>query len=90
LNVPVLFDTTENAFYNQFFAALIIYVLLKWLYKQTKPPISSPTLSPTAFQRMVLTDTLPLEWLAQMSVFLHDYFARYREVCLILANQHTW
>ncbi|MCP3763641.1 IS4 family transposase [Domibacillus sp. A3M-37] len=30
LNVPVLFGTTENAVYNQLFAALIAYVLLKW------------------------------------------------------------
>lgn len=35
LNVPVLFGTTENAVFNQLFAALIAYVLLKWLYSKT-------------------------------------------------------
>nr|WP_245796558.1 IS4 family transposase [Domibacillus antri] len=45
LNVPVLFGTTENAVYNQLFAALIAYVLLKWLYNQTKSSISHARLS---------------------------------------------
>jgi IS4 transposase len=36
LNVPTLFGTTENAVYNQLFAAFIAYVLLRWLYDQTK------------------------------------------------------
>ncbi len=35
LNVPVLFGTTENAVFNQLFAALITDVLLKWLYTKT-------------------------------------------------------
>ncbi|WP_033007091.1 IS4 family transposase, partial [Geobacillus sp. WSUCF1] len=34
LNVPTLFGTTENAVYNQLFAAFIAYVLLRWLYDQ--------------------------------------------------------
>jgi IS4 transposase len=36
LNIPTLFGTTENAVYNQLFAALITYVLFKWLYDQAK------------------------------------------------------
>jgi Gpi18-like mannosyltransferase len=36
LNMPVLFGMTENTIYNQLFAALIAYVMLKWLYKMTK------------------------------------------------------
>ena len=35
-NVPVLFGTTPNAVFNQLFAALIAYVLLNCLYKNTK------------------------------------------------------
>ena len=31
LNVPVLFGTSENAVFNQLFAALIAYVILRWL-----------------------------------------------------------
>ena len=30
LNVPVLFGTSENAVFNQLFAALIAYVILRW------------------------------------------------------------
>lgn len=61
LNVPVLFGTTENAVYNQLFAALIAYVLLKWLYNQTKISIPHVRLSLAGFQRMLLCSTLPLE-----------------------------
>ena len=32
LNVPVLFGTTSNAVFNQLFAAMIAYVLLKFLH----------------------------------------------------------
>ncbi|OLN21151.1 IS4 family transposase [Domibacillus antri] len=74
LNVPVLFGTTENAVFNQLFAALIAYVLLKWLYNQTKFSISHARLSLAGFQRMLLYGALPLEWQAEMALFLHHYF----------------
>ncbi|WP_203362764.1 hypothetical protein [Bacillus sp. REN10] len=74
LNVPVLFSTTENAVFNQLFAALIAYVLLHWLYKHTKSPISKPNLSSVAFQRMLLTGALSLPWWDQMVLFLYHYF----------------
>ncbi|OES45502.1 hypothetical protein BA724_01390 [Domibacillus iocasae] len=54
LNVPVLFGATKNAVYNQLFAALIAYVLLKWLYNQTKSSIPHAKLSLAGFQRMLL------------------------------------
>nr|WP_281247283.1 IS4 family transposase [Domibacillus mangrovi] len=54
LNVPVLFGRTENAVYNQLFAALIAYVLLKWLYNQTKVSITHDKLSLAGFQQMLL------------------------------------
>lgn len=75
LNVPVLFGTTENAVYNQLFAALIAYVLLIWLHQQTKSSIYRPKLSPTSFQRMLLEDTLPLIWKDALAFFLYNYFA---------------
>ncbi|MGM7637491.1 IS4 family transposase, partial [Bacillus sp. Hm123] len=74
LNVPVLFGTTENAVFNQLFAALIAYVLLHWLYKQTKSSISKSNLSSVAFQRMLLTGALPLQWWDRMVLFLYHYF----------------
>lgn len=36
LNVPILFGTTKNAVFNQLFAALMTYVVLKWLYDHAK------------------------------------------------------
>ena len=50
LNVPVLFGTTKNAVFNQLFAALIAYVLLKFLHiartqeKQRQTPYLSQVL----------------------------------------------
>ncbi|WP_100330123.1 IS4 family transposase [Bacillus xiapuensis] len=78
LNVPVLFGTTENAVFNQLFAAFIAYVLLHWLYKQTKSSISKPNLSSVAFQRMLLTGALPLQWWDRMVLFLYHYFDQSR------------
>jgi hypothetical protein len=68
LNVPVLFGTTQNAVYNQFFAVLIVYVLLKWLYNQTEVSILRAKLSLTGFQLRLLVGSLPLEWLARMFI----------------------
>ncbi|WP_157843206.1 hypothetical protein [Bacillus sp. FJAT-42315] len=62
LNVSILFGTTENAIFNQLVAALIAYVLLHWLYRQTKSSISKPNLSSVAFQCMLLTGTFPFSW----------------------------
>lgn len=79
LNVPVLFGTTENAVYNQLFAALIAYVLLKWLYNQSKRSISHTRLSLAGFQRMLLCGALPLEWQAAVAECLYSYGRFHRE-----------
>ncbi|MGG3451821.1 hypothetical protein ABER98_18510 [Domibacillus aminovorans] len=77
--MPVLLGTTENAMYNQLFAALIAYVLLKWLYIQTKVSISRSPLSLAGFQRMLLAGALPLEWQAELAVILYHYFYIHKE-----------
>jgi IS4 transposase len=61
LNVPVLFGTTENAVFNQLFAALIAYVLLKWIHVQGGKQSYCKALSFAGFQRLLLCDDLPLE-----------------------------
>ena len=62
LNVPVLFGTTKNAVFNQLFAALIAYVLLKYLHVQgSKKNIRKP-LSFAGFTRLFLCNALPVEW----------------------------
>ncbi|WP_420832582.1 transposase, partial [Paenibacillus periandrae] len=40
LNVPTLFGTAENAVFGQLYAALIVYILLKWIFDQTSPYMS--------------------------------------------------
>ena len=62
LNVPVLFGTTKNAVFNQLFAALIAFVLLKFLHIQgSKKNIGKP-LSFAGFSRLLICNALPLEW----------------------------
>lgn len=62
LNVPVLFGTTENAVYSQLFAALITYVLLKFLQTECHKKNHCKCLSFAGFTRQLLCDTLPIEW----------------------------
>ncbi|WP_155271720.1 transposase [Paenibacillus polymyxa] len=67
LNIPTLFGTTENAVYGQLFCALIVYVLLKWLFDaaQTAWP-KHAILSFARFSRLFLLQKLPVEWLIQI------------------------
>lgn len=63
LNIPTLFGTTENAVYGQLFSALIVFVLLKWLFdgaKQTIPRHAD--FSFVRFARLLLLNQLPVEW----------------------------
>nr|WP_295973002.1 IS4 family transposase [uncultured Bacillus sp.] len=76
LNVPVLFGTSKNAVFNQLFAALIAYVLLKWLHAQAQKYIDRKPLSLTGFQRLLLCDSLPFEW----RITLKEIIERYRLV----------
>lgn len=62
LNVPVLLGTTKNAVFNQLFAALIAYVLFKFLHTQGSKQIHVQPLSFVGFTRLLLWNDLPLEW----------------------------
>lgn len=62
LNVPVLFSTTENTVFNQLFVAMIAYVILRWLHTQGNEQPYYKTLSFAVFLRMLLCDTLQIEW----------------------------
>ena len=76
LNVPVLFGTTENAVFNQLFAALIAYVLLKWFHVQGGKQPYCKSLSFTGFQRLLICDGLSFEW----KLALKEIVERYRLV----------
>lgn len=62
LNVPVLFGTSSNAVYNQLFAAMIAYVLLKFIHVQGRKVKHIKPLSFAGFTRLFLCDELPIEW----------------------------
>lgn len=62
LNIPTLFGTTENAVYGQLFSALIVFVLLKWLFDGAKREFPRHAeLSFVRFTRLLLIGRLPVE-----------------------------
>ncbi|WP_020061082.1 IS4 family transposase [Bacillus sp. 123MFChir2] len=74
LNVPVLFGTTKNAVFNQLFAAMIAYVLLKFLHVQGNKKNPQKSLSFTGFTRLFLCDVLPFEWRISIKETLKFYW----------------
>ncbi|RSK42568.1 IS4 family transposase [Bacillus canaveralius] len=73
LNVPVLFGTTENAVYNQLYAALIAFVLLKWLYDCSSKGSIFTKLSFISFQRKWFECALPIDWASEMALVISKY-----------------
>ncbi|MFC3787592.1 hypothetical protein ACFOQM_02155 [Paenibacillus sp. GCM10012307] len=60
LNIPTLFGTTENAVYGQLFTALIVFVLLKWLFDGAQHDLPRHTeLSFVRFARLLFLNRLP-------------------------------
>jgi len=67
LNIPTLFGTTENAVYGQLFSALIVFVLLKWIFDGTGQELPRhANLSFVRFARLLLLDQLPVEWMIRL------------------------
>ena len=58
LNVPVLFGTTKNAVFSQLFAALITFVLLKFLHTEGHKKNNCKRLSFVGFKRQLISATL--------------------------------
>jgi Transposase DDE domain len=73
LNASTLFGTTKNAVFNQLYAALTAYVLIRWLFDKTKKRHVFQTLSMLSFQRLLIIDSLPIDWLSEMLSFLKEY-----------------
>jgi hypothetical protein len=73
LNVPTLFGTTENAVYGQLNTALIVYVLLKWLYNKVNPSIPGQfSLTFICFVRLLGAQSLPTEWRIGINRLLYN------------------
>lgn len=74
LNIPTLFGTTENAVYGQLFTALIVYVLLKWLFDTTTSAVSKHApLSFARFTRLFSLHLLPTEWKVTIQQIIQFY-----------------
>lgn len=74
LNVPVLYGTTKNAVFNQLFAVLIAYVLLKLLHTEGHKKNNCKRLSFAGFTRQLLCAILPIEWRIGIKEMLASYW----------------
>ena len=79
----MLFGTTKNAVFNQLFAALIAYVILRWLYTQGKKQPYCKKLSFAGFLRMLLCDTLQIEWKLALQEITRNRLIIYELIGLI-------
>jgi IS4 transposase len=73
LNVPTLFGTTENAVFNQLYAALLAYVVLKTLYEEGKQHRFIQSASFVSFTRQFIETQLSIEWDLVIQVFIKNY-----------------
>ncbi|MFC6652702.1 transposase [Paenibacillus rhizoplanae] len=74
LNVPILFGTTENAVFNQLFAALMTYVILKWLYvRSTSLVIACKSIPLIRFKECMQTNQWQVEWFIAIAKILDKY-----------------
>lgn len=63
LNIPTLFGTTPNAVYGQLYTALLVYVLLKFLFDEGNAVVHwSAKLTFADFDRLFTLQRLPVEW----------------------------
>jgi hypothetical protein len=68
LNIPTLFGTTPNAVYGQLYTALLVYVLLKFLFDQGNAAVhKSARLTFVEFDRRFALHLLPPEWMVYLS-----------------------
>ncbi|SCW69417.1 Transposase DDE domain-containing protein, partial [Paenibacillus tianmuensis] len=74
LNVPVLFGSTKNAVFNQLFAALMTYVVLRWLYDHSKSLIIACKSMPLIrFKELMQENQFQAEWLIAVTKILDKY-----------------
>lgn len=85
LNIPTLFGTTENAVYGQLFVALIVYVLLKWLFDTTNSVVANHAIFSFArFTRLFNLKLPPVEWDVAIQQIIEIYDPRWVYLCYII------
>nr|WP_236693054.1 hypothetical protein [Aneurinibacillus tyrosinisolvens] len=73
MNIPTLFGTTENAVFNQLYAALLAYVVLKTLYEEGKQHPFIQSASFVSFTRQFIEAQLSIEWQLIIQTFIKNY-----------------
>lgn len=74
LNVPILFGTTKNAVFNQLFAALMTYVVLKWLYDHARSfVISCKSVPLIRFKEQIQYNQVHAEWIIAIGKVLDKH-----------------
>ena len=70
-SIKKLYGTTQNAVYGQLFVALILYVVLEFLFRQGNTFVHpSARLSFTTFHRLLGIGKLPVEWNVYLANFI--------------------
>lgn len=73
LNIKALYGTTPNAVYGQLYTALLVYVLLRFLFNQGNNLVhSSAKLTFADFDRLFALQTLPVEWTIYLSQYIYQ------------------
>ncbi|WP_029197459.1 transposase, partial [Paenibacillus alginolyticus] len=68
LNVPKLFGTSPNAIYGQLYTALLVYVLLKFVFDQGNSVVHpSAKLTFAEFDRLFSMDVMQPEWIVYLT-----------------------
>ncbi|KPD08747.1 hypothetical protein AM501_08265 [Aneurinibacillus migulanus] len=89
LNVPTLFGTTENAVFNQLYAALLAYILLKTLYEEGSQHHFIKNVSFISFTHQFIEAQLSVEWEFVIQTFMKHYQDLYRRIILKMDNQQA-
>lgn len=71
LNVSRLFGTTANSVFNQLYAALLTYVILRFTHSYISKKVRYEKLSFISFTRRLLYTNLPMEWIAHIQYIRH-------------------
>ena len=72
LNLKHFFGTTPNAVYGQLFCAIIVYMVLRFLYNQLAPEWRITRRTFIQFARELILGTLPVEVADNLAQFLSD------------------
>ncbi|GED17711.1 hypothetical protein TS65_14005 [Aneurinibacillus migulanus] len=75
-----MFGTTENVVFNQLYAALLAYILLKTLYEEGSQHHFIKNVSFISFTHQFIEAQLSVEWEFVIQTFMKHYQDLYRRI----------